>query len=165
MLPHRPGVFPGIPCGNGTFGLPCSILLHSTQTQASGTGKRHHSLFSPTSNVLPSLPSSGGDGGRSGALHLGPPSNSPGAASNVWISVLSQSRMPTGLPQWLVVKNPPVMQKTRQELQVQPLSREDPLEKEMATHSSLLASRIPWTERPGELQSMGSQKSWTRLSS
>ena len=69
--------------------------------------------------------------------------------------------MPTGLPQWLVVKNPPAMQKTQQDLQVQPLSREDPLEKEMATHSSILAWRIPWTEKPGELQSTGSQKSWT----
>ena len=41
---------------------------------------------------------------------------------------------------------------------------EDPLEKEMATHSNILAWRIPWTEEPGELQSMGSQKSQTRLS-
>ena len=40
--------------------------------------------------------------------------------------------------------------------------QEDPLEKEMATHSSRLASRIPWTEEPGGLQSMGPQ-SWTRL--
>ena len=37
----------------------------------------------------------------------------------------------------------------------------DPLEKEMATHSCILAWRIPWTEEPGGLQSMGSQKSWT----
>ena len=42
--------------------------------------------------------------------------------------------------------------------QVQSLSREDPLEKEMATHSSILAWRIPWTEEPGGLQSMGLQK-------
>ena len=45
-----------------------------------------------------------------------------------------------------------------QELQVQSLGREDPLEKEMATHSSILAWRIPWTEKPGGLQSMGSQR-------
>ena len=38
------------------------------------------------------------------------------------------------------------------------LGREDPLEKEMATHSSILAWRIPWTEEPGGLQSMGSQR-------
>ena len=41
---------------------------------------------------------------------------------------------------------------------VRSLGREDPLEKEMATHSSILAWRIPWTEEPGGLQSMGSQR-------
>ena len=50
-----------------------------------------------------------------------------------------------------------------QETWVWSLSRKDPLEKEMATHSSILAWRIPWTEEPGVLQSMGSQ-SKTRLS-
>ena len=44
------------------------------------------------------------------------------------------------------------------------LSQEDPLEKEKATHSSILAWKIPWTEEPGRLQSMGSKKSQTRLS-
>ena len=44
------------------------------------------------------------------------------------------------------------------ETQVQSLSQEDPLEKEMATHSSTLAWKIPWTEEPGRLQSMGSQR-------
>ena len=53
------------------------------------------------------------------------------------------------------VKNLPVMQET----QVQTLGGEDPLEKERATHSSILAWEIPWTEEPGELQSMGSQES------
>ena len=52
------------------------------------------------------------------------------------------------------VKNPPAMQKTW----VQSLDWEDPLEKEMATHSSILAWGIPWTEEPGGLQSMGSQR-------
>ena len=47
---------------------------------------------------------------------------------------------------------------------VQPLGQEDPLEKEKATHSSTLAWEIPWTEEPGGLQSMGSQKSQTRIS-
>ena len=51
------------------------------------------------------------------------------------------------------IKNLPTMQQT----QVQSLGWEDPLEKEMATHSSTLASKIPWTEEPGRLQSMGSQ--------
>jgi len=44
------------------------------------------------------------------------------------------------------------------ETQVQSLSWEDPLEKEMATHSSTVAWKIPWTEEPGRLQSMGSQR-------
>ena len=52
---------------------------------------------------------------------------------------------------------------TMQETQVQALGWEDPLEKEMATHSSTIAWKIPWTEEPGRLQSMGSQ-SQTQLS-
>ena len=44
-----------------------------------------------------------------------------------------------------------------QETRVQSLDREDPLEKEMAAHSSILAWRVPWTEEPGGLQSMGLQ--------
>ena len=44
------------------------------------------------------------------------------------------------------------------ETQVQSLGQEDPLEKEMATHTSILAWRIPWTEEPGGLQSMGSRR-------
>ena len=51
-----------------------------------------------------------------------------------------------------------------QEMQVGSLGREDALEKEMATHSSILAWEIPWTEEPGGLQSMGLQKSWAWLS-
>ena len=60
-----------------------------------------------------------------------------------WASLIAQ-----------VVKNLPAMQKT----QVQFLGQEDPLEKEMATHSSILAWRIPWTEEPSRLQSMGLQE-------
>ena len=45
-----------------------------------------------------------------------------------------------------------------QEMQVDPLGWEDPLEKEMATYSSILAWEIPWTEEPGRLQSMGSKR-------
>ena len=55
-----------------------------------------------------------------------------------------------------MVKNPPAMQET-QESWVRSLSQEDPLEKEMATHSSILACRIPWTEEPGGLQFIASQ--------
>ena len=59
-----------------------------------------------------------------------------------------------------MVKNLPAMLETW----VQFLGQEDPLEKGMATHTSILAWRIPWTEEPGGLQPMGLQKSWTRLS-
>ena len=45
-----------------------------------------------------------------------------------------------------------------QEMQVQSLGQEDALEEEMATHHSILAWKIPWTEEPGRLQSMGSQR-------
>ena len=65
-----------------------------------------------------------------------------------------------GFPGDSVVKNPPAMQ----EMQVRYLGQEDPLEEEMATHSSILALEIPWTEEPGGLQSMGSQKSQKQLS-
>ena len=51
-----------------------------------------------------------------------------------------------------------------QEMWVQSLGREDPLEKEMATHSRILAWEISWTEKSGGLQFMGSQKSQTKLS-
>ena len=51
-------------------------------------------------------------------------------------------------------KNVPTMQET----QVRFLGQEDPLEKEMTTHSSVLAWKIPWMEEPGGLQSMGSQR-------
>ena len=53
-----------------------------------------------------------------------------------------------------MVKNLPEMQ----EIMVQSLGWEDPLEKEMVTHSSILAWRIPWTEEPGGLQTMRSQR-------
>ena len=52
---------------------------------------------------------------------------------------------------------------TMQETRVRSLGLEDPLEKEMAIHSRTIAWKIPWTEEPGRLQSMGLQ-SWTRLS-
>ena len=75
-----------------------------------------------------------------------------------------------GLPPWLSGKkiNPPAMQEM-QETQVRSLGQEDPLEEEMAIHSSILAWKIPWTEEPGGLQSKGFQRvrhdwvwAWTR---
>ena len=53
-----------------------------------------------------------------------------------------------------MVKRLPIMRETW----VQSLGREDLLEEEMATHASILAWRVPWTEEPGRLQSMGSQR-------
>ena len=64
-----------------------------------------------------------------------------------------------GFPDGSLVKNPPAMQ----EMQSWSLSQEELLEKEMATHSSILAWETPWTGEPGRLQSMGSQKSETTL--
>ena len=65
-----------------------------------------------------------------------------------------------GFPGGSVVKNLPAMQ----EMQIQSLGQEDPLGKEMAIHSSILAWEIPWTEEPAGYSPWGSQKSWTRLS-
>ena len=59
-----------------------------------------------------------------------------------------------GFPSGSVVKNLPAMQET----QVRSLGREEPLEKEMTSQSSTLAWKIPWTEEPGGLQFMGSQR-------
>ena len=59
-----------------------------------------------------------------------------------------------GFPGGTVVKNPPAVQET----QIQSLGGEDALEKGMEIHSSILAWRIPWTDEPGMLQSMGPQR-------
>ena len=65
---------------------------------------------------------------------------------------------------WLLVKTSSLVAQSlkrlsgMQEIRLQSLDWEDPLEKEMATHSNTLAWRIPWREEPGRLQSMGSQR-------
>ena len=64
---------------------------------------------------------------------------------------------PRSFPGGSVVKNPPAVQET-QEMQVQFLDQEDCLDLPLATHSSILAGRIPWTEERGELQYIGSQR-------
>ena len=71
-----------------------------------------------------------------------------------WVSQIQLQRLGEGFPSGSVVKKLPAKQETT----VQSLSQEDPLEKEMATHSSILAWKIPWTEEPGELQSTESQR-------
>ena len=65
-----------------------------------------------------------------------------------------------GSPLGVEILDLPLQSEKRQQREtwVQSLGWEDPLEKEMATHSSILAWRIPWTEEPGGLQSMGSQR-------
>ena len=78
-----------------------------------------------------------------------------------WSKSYSLSIDPSDFSGGSVVKNLPAMQEL-QETQVQTLGQEDLLEKEMSTHSSVLAWRIPWTEEPGGLQCMGWQ-SQTRL--
>ena len=65
-----------------------------------------------------------------------------------------------GFPGSSVVNNLP----SKQETWVRSLGRQDPLEEEIATHSCILAQEIPWTEEPDGLLSVGSEKSWTRLS-
>ena len=65
--------------------------------------------------------------------------------------------MELDFPGGSAVKNLPAMQES-QETQVQSLGQKDPLEEGTATHSSILAWRIPWTEEPGGLQSMGLQR-------
>ena len=72
-----------------------------------------------------------------------------------WVGKIPWRRKWQPTPVFLSEESPVPMQET----QVQSLGGEDPLEEEMATHSSILARRIPWTEEPGRLQSMGSQKS------
>ena len=78
------------------------------------------------------------------------------------LAVYSTSLYSWGSPSGAAVKNLPAMQETR----IWYLDQEDPLEKEIATHSSILAWEIPWTEEPGGLQSMGTQRvrnDWSNL--
>ena len=91
-------------------------------------------------------------GSRHGPLQAG---TSPGVNSGTQPPsiFLPSPRLPAGFPGGSVVKNPPATQ----EMQVQSLDWEEPLEEEMATCSGILAWRIPWIEETGGLQSMGSQ--------
>ena len=66
------------------------------------------------------------------------------------VRILEQVEVPVAQ----AVKNPPAMK----EIRVRSLGQEDPLEKGLATHSSILAWRMPWTEKPGGLWYMGSQR-------
>ena len=84
---------------------------------------------------------------------------SPGGEENNFsIRIVASFRALVGLPSGSRVKSLPAMQKP-QETWARFLGWEDPLEKETATHSSIVAWRTPWTEEPGGLQSMWSQES------
>ena len=96
----------------------------------------------------------GNSAGKESTCNAGNPSSTPGLGRSAgegivypfqysWVSLVAQT-----------VKNPLAMWETR----VQYLGWEDLLEKGMATHSSILAWRIPWTEKPGGLQSLGLQR-------
>ena len=101
----------------------------------------------------------GGSDGTESTCNVGNPGLIPGS-EDLWRR--EQKPTPVFFRASLVahrVKRLPATRETR----VRSLGQEDPLEKEIATHSSTLAWRIPWTEEPGSLQTMGSQ-SWTRLS-
>ena len=92
--------------------------------------------------------------GKESACNAGNPSSIPGSGRSPGegLVYLLHCFLATLVAQ--AVKNPPAIRETW----VRFLSWEDPLEKGTTTHSSILAQRIPWTEEPGELQSMGSQR-------
>ena len=75
------------------------------------------------------------------------------SATHIRVSILPQEGRPSGTR----VKNPPANAGDIRDPWVRSLGREDPLEEGMATHSSILAWRMPWAEDPSRLQSMGSQ--------
>ena len=88
--------------------------------------------------------------------------NLPPQGSSLYYLILSCSKEWTSMVAQMVKNLPPM-----QETQVQFLGQEDPVEKGIATHFSILAWRIPWTEEPGGLQSRGSQRvryNWVTLS-
>ena len=98
----------------------------------------------------------GGSDGKASAYSVGDPGSIPGLGRSPGVAngnPLQYSYF-FRLLWWLRLKRLPPMRETR----VRSLGREDPLEKEMGTHSSILGWRIPWTEEPARLQSTGSQR-------
>ena len=73
---------------------------------------------------------------------------------DTWIDSRDKALPSRRLPGWLSAKESDVLQET----QVPSLGQEEPLEEDMATHCSILSWKVPWTEEPGGLQSMGSQR-------
>ena len=109
----------------------------------------------------------GGSHGKASAYNVGDPGSIPGSGRSPGEgngNPLQYSCLPTqkrGSKKYMrtsLVAQTVKRLSTMRETQVQSLGREDPLEKEMAIHSSTTAWKIPWTEEPGRLQSMGSQR-------
>ena len=97
----------------------------------------------PSGSVVKNLLANAGDAGSIPGSGRSPGEGKDNPLQYSWASLVAQ-----------LVKNLPAVQKTW----VPSLGRENPLEEYMATHSSILAWRIPWTEEPDQLQSMGSQR-------
>ena len=89
--------------------------------------------------------------------HWGRPSRQTRTGKCLFHLITRRALVLVGLPRWLSGKES-TCQCKRLKMQVQFLGREDPLEEEMATHSSILTGEMPWTEEFGRLQSMGSQR-------
>ena len=138
LCPHVPALFP-LPRLDTAAPIRSAVNSFEAASPEGGSlGQRPH-LLPSLSSLFPSFPSSF------------PIPRPP--------LLFTPSILPQGFPDSSVVKNPPAVQKT----QVWSLGWEDPLEKGMTIHSSILAWRSLWTEKPGGLQSVGSQN-WTRLS-
>ena len=127
-------------------GLFSSRLLCPWNSPGKNTGVDSHSLLQgifPTQGPNPGLPHCGISSLGFSLLTYQMKIKAPASQSFRETSLVAQ-----------MVKHLPTMRETR----VQSLGQEDPLEKEMAAHSNILAWKIPWTEEPGRLQSMGSQR-------
>ena len=162
--PDRSSFSLGTPCPRA-WGHPFQLLPGSTEPSRSCPCPKQISepqceasdwppLFS---YLLPCLPDDG--------LNLKPVDSSRDSSGMpldpVSVQILHNTRLREikGFPGGSAVKNLPAIQEL-QEMRVQSLGREDPLEEGMAPHSSILAWRIPWTEKPGGLQSIETLRVW-----
>ena len=130
---------------------PRSSKIESGRQTAIGTGNAQHIGRVSTHRKASLWAAKLKHWGQRGASHGGGNVGLPTAADDFRLMSLVLMLNPRWLP-------------SVQETQVQSLGREDPLEKAMAIHSSILAWRIPWTEEPGGLQSTGSKRVGTQLS-
>ena len=121
------------------------VTLHKTERQDLNPG--HVTLGFPGGSVSNETACNAGDVGSIPGWGRSPGKGNGYPLQYSWASLVAQ-----------LVKNPPSMWETW----VRSLGGEDPLEKGMANHSSIVAWRIPWTVEPGRLQSMGSQRAGNR---